>query len=37
MVALRSMCIESVPLSEAVDSIRGVPKRLFKTASTFFG
>ncbi len=37
MVALRSMNIESVPLSEAVDSIRGVPERLFKTASSFFG
>ncbi|MEA3503366.1 MAG: ATP-dependent 6-phosphofructokinase [Actinomycetota bacterium] len=37
MVALRSMNIESVPLSEAVDTIRGVPERLFKTASSFFG
>jgi len=37
MVALRSMKIESVPLSEAVDSIRGVPEELFRTASTFFG
>ncbi len=37
MVALRSMCIEPVPLSEAVESIRGVPERLFETARTFFG
>ncbi len=37
MVGLRSMKIESVPLSEAVDSIRGVPERLFHTAETFFG
>jgi 6-phosphofructokinase 1 len=37
MVALRSVSIESVPLSEAVDSVRGVPERLFDTAATFFG
>ncbi len=37
MVALRSMNIESVPLSEAVDSIRGVPEELFRTAKSFFG
>ncbi|MEN8233537.1 MAG: ATP-dependent 6-phosphofructokinase [Actinomycetota bacterium] len=37
MVALRSMNIEAVPLSEAVDSIRGVPEDLFSTAKAFFG
>ena len=37
MVALRSTKIESVPLSEAVDSVRGVPEELFRTATTFFG
>jgi phosphofructokinase-like protein len=37
MVALRSMNIESVPLSEAVDSIRGVPEDLVRTAASFFG
>jgi ATP-dependent phosphofructokinase / diphosphate-dependent phosphofructokinase len=36
MVALRSMNIEAVPLTEAVDSIRGVPKELFETAQAFF-
>lgn len=36
MVALRSMNIEAVPLTEAVDSIRGVPKDLFETAQAFF-
>jgi 6-phosphofructokinase 1 len=37
MAALRSESIVSVPLSEAVDSIRGVPPQLFKTAESFFG
>ena len=37
MAALRSESIVAVPLSEAVDSIRGVPPRLFKTAESFFG
>lgn len=37
MAALRSERIVAVPLSEAVDSIRGVPERLYETAQTFFG
>ena len=37
MVALRSESIVAVPLSEAVDSIRGVPDQLYETAHTFFG
>ena len=37
MAALRSESIVAVPLSEAVDSIRGVPPQLFKTAESFFG
>jgi len=37
MVALRSMNIEPVPISVAVDSIRGVPHDLFDTAAAFFG
>ena len=37
MAALRSERIVAVPLSEAVDSIRGVPPQLFKTAESFFG
>jgi len=36
MVALRSMNIEAVPLTEAVDSTRGVPIELFETAQAFF-
>jgi 6-phosphofructokinase 1 len=37
MVALRSMNIETVPLSEAVESIRGVPQDIIDTAKAFFG
>ena len=37
MAALRSESIVAVPLSEAVDSIRGVPDRLYETAQSFFG
>jgi phosphofructokinase-like protein len=37
MVAVRSEDIVPVPLSEAVDSIRGVPDTLFATAASFFG
>jgi 6-phosphofructokinase 1 len=37
MVALRSMEIEPVPLSEATASIKGVPDDLYNTAATFFG
>jgi len=37
MVALRSMEVEPVPLSLAVESIRGVPDELYSTAATFFG
>jgi len=37
MAALRSESIVAVPLSEAVDSIRGVPERLYETAHSFFG
>jgi 6-phosphofructokinase 1 len=37
MVALRSMEIEPVPLSEAAASIKGVPDDLYDTAATFFG
>jgi ATP-dependent phosphofructokinase / diphosphate-dependent phosphofructokinase len=37
MVAVRSEEIVPVPLSEAVDSIRGVPDSLFATAASFFG
>ena len=37
MVAVRSEQIVPVPLSEAVDSIRGVPDSLFATAASFFG
>ena len=37
MAALRSESIVAVPLSEAVDSIRGVPEQLYETAHSFFG
>jgi len=37
MAALRSESIVAVPLSEAVDSIRGVPDQLYETAQSFFG
>ena len=37
MAALRSESIVAVPLSEAVDSIRGVPDELYETAQSFFG
>ncbi|MGB5169012.1 MAG: ATP-dependent 6-phosphofructokinase [Acidimicrobiia bacterium] len=37
MAALRSESIVAVPLSEAVDSIRGVPDQLYETAHSFFG
>jgi 6-phosphofructokinase 1 len=37
MAALRSESIVAVPLSEAVDSIRGVPNQLYETAQSFFG
>jgi 6-phosphofructokinase 1 len=37
MAALRSASIVPVPLSEAVDTIRGVPEQLFETAQSFFG
>jgi 6-phosphofructokinase 1 len=37
MAALRSESIVAVPLSEAVDSIRGVPDQLYETAECFFG
>jgi 6-phosphofructokinase 1 len=37
MVALRSMEIGPVPLSEAAASIKGVPDDLYDTAATFFG
>jgi len=37
MAALRSESIVAVPLSEAVDSIRGVPDELYETAHSFFG
>ena len=37
MAALRSENIVAVPLSEAVDSIRGVPDELYQTARSFFG
>jgi 6-phosphofructokinase 1 len=37
MIALRSTKMTAVPLTEAVDSIRGVPEELFETAATFFG
>ena len=37
MAALRGADIVPVPLSEAVDSIRGVPDQLYNTAASFFG
>jgi len=37
MAALRSESIVAVPLSEAVDSVRGVPDQLYETAHSFFG
>jgi 6-phosphofructokinase 1 len=37
MVAVKSMHIQPVPLSDAVDAIRGVPADLFSTAKAFFG
>jgi len=37
MAALRSESIVAVPLSEAVDSVRGVPDQLYETARSFFG
>ena len=37
MAALRGADIVPVPLSEAVDSIRGVPDALYNTAASFFG